>query len=253
MNTHGIVPALFSLEEYEITTAEIVALCQKIIKREKLVREDLRLLQRIDKAYLDHYGNRYVKAFPKREWCRLSGRQYKVLNEQGERYGLNCLTEPEINLTDLPKQLHDLLCKIATKWDDLDSDDGMNGPASPWLEKYREQRAKQERLKLYQMRGELLPVDFVTEFWQRACAQIRAAGFKLEKQFGLDAKVIIDEAIDNIVADTLHTFGDNPPAPAEEEKTKAKPKRKPSQNSKNGNGTKPKRRKRKGNDDDQQS
>ena len=218
MQTYGIIPLLFDLEEYGITKDEIVRLDQKVVKRQTLSRDDRRLLARIEKAFIEHYGRGYIKKFPKREWCRLSGRQYKVLNEQGERYGLTCLTEPEIDLTALPKQLHDFLAKIASKWDDLDSEDGMNGPASPWLEKFREQRAKQERLRLQQMRGVLLPIDFVTEFWQRACAQIRAAGFKLEKQFGEEAKLVIDEAIDNIVADSLNALGGQTKTVVPEEK-----------------------------------
>lgn len=227
MQTFGLIPLLFSLEEYGIEQDEIIRIVQKIVKRQKFSRDDQRLLARIEKALLQHYGNSYIKKFPKREWCRLSGRQYKVLNEQGERYGLPCLTEPDIDLTVLPRQLHDLLTKIARKWDDLDSEDGLDGPSSPWLEKFREQRAKQERLRLQQMRGELLPIDFVTEFWQRACAQIRAAGFKLEKKFGEEAKLLIDEAIDNIVADSMNSLGSVQvePGPEPESEPEQKPKR----------------------------
>lgn len=230
MQTHGIAPLLFDLREYNVTNEELISIVQKILRKEKFNRDDNRLLAKIEKAFIDKYGRMFAASFPKREWSRLSGRQYKVLNEQGERYGLTCLTEPEINLFDLPKQLHELLCKIASKWDDLDSEDGMNGPASPWLEKYREQRAKQERLKLQQMRQELLPLEFVTEFWQRACSQIRAAGFKLEKRFGEDAKLIIDEAIDNIVADSMNSLSTSKPIqpdpPPEPKKTSRRRKKK---------------------------
>lgn len=227
MQTFGLIPLLFSLEEYGIEKDEIIHIVQKIVRHDKFSRDDKRLLARIEKAFIQHYGNGYIKKFPKREWVRLSGRQYKVLNEQGERYGLPCLTEPDIDLTVLPRQLHDLLTKIARKWDDLDSEDGLDGPSSPWLEKFREQRAKQERLRLQQMRGELLPIDFVTEFWQRACAQIRAAGFKLEKKFGEEAKLLIDEAIDNIVADSMNSLGSVQvePEPEPESEPEQKPKR----------------------------
>lgn len=227
MKTFGLIPLLFSLEEYGIEKDEIIRIVQKIVKHEKFSRDDQRLLARIEKTLIQHYGTGYIKKFPKREWVRLSGRQYKVLNEQGERYGLSCLTEPEIDLTALPRQLHDLLTKIAKKWDDLDTEDGLDGPSSPWLEKYREQRAKQERLRLQQMRGELLPIDFVTDFWQRACAQIRAAGFKLEKNFGEEARLIIDEAIDNIVADAMNSLGEIQvePEPESEPEPEQKPKR----------------------------
>ena len=235
MQTYGLIPLLFSLEKYGIEQDEIIRIVQKIVKRQKFSRDDTRLLARIEKALVQHYGNGYIKNFPKREWVRLSGRQYKVLNEQGERYGLSCLTEPDIDLTVLPRQLHDLLTKIAKKWDDLDTEEGLDGPASPWLEKYREQRAKQERLKLQQMRGELLPVDFVTEFWQRACAQIRAAGFKLEKKFGEEAKLMIDEAIDNIVNDSMNSLGKVQVEPEEELEKEEEPKPKRQRRKKDGN------------------
>lgn len=235
MQTYGLIPLLFSLEKYGIEQDEIIRIVQKIVKRQKFSRDDNRLLARIEKALVQHYGNGYIKNFPKREWVRLSGRQYKVLNEQGERYGLSCLTEPDIDLTVLPRQLHDLLTKIAKKWDDLDTEEGLDGPASPWLEKYREQRAKQERLKLQQMRGELLPIDFVTEFWQRACAQIRAAGFKLEKKFGEEAKLMIDEAIDNIVNDSMNSLGKVQVEPEEELEKEEEPKPKRQRRKKDGN------------------
>lgn len=235
MQTYGLIPLLFSLEKYGIEQDEIIRIVQKIVKRQKFSRDDQRLLARIEKALIDHYGKGYIKNFPKREWVRLSGRQYKVLNEQGERYGLSCLTEPDIDLTVLPRQLHDLLTKIAKKWDDLDTEEGLDGPASPWLEKYREQRAKQERLKLQQMRGELLPIDFVTEFWQRACAQIRAAGFKLEKKFGEEAKLMIDEAIDNIVNDSMNALGKVQVEPEEELEKEEEPKPKRQRRKKDGN------------------
>lgn len=235
MQTYGLIPLLFSLEKYGIEQDEVIRIVQKIVKRQKFSRDDTRLLARIEKALVQHYGNGYIKNFPKREWVRLSGRQYKVLNEQGERYGLSCLTEPDIDLTVLPRQLHDLLTKIAKKWDDLDTEEGLDGPASPWLEKYREQRAKQERLKLEQMRGELLPLDFVTEFWQRACAQIRAAGFKLEKKFGEEAKLLIDEAIDNIVADSMNSLGHVQVEPEEELEKEPEQKPKRQRRKKDGN------------------
>lgn len=73
----------------------------------------------------------------------------------------------------------------------------LDGPSSPALERYRKFRASMAFLELKQRRGQLLPRDQVHELLVRLAALIRGAGEALQRQFGEDARLLLEEALND--------------------------------------------------------
>lgn len=78
--------------------------------------------------------------------------------------------------------------------DDEDGDDG--APDSPWLEKLREYRARQERVKLALMDGTAIPRDQAEAALAQFFAVMRQAAEALQRQYDDQAAGIFNDAID---------------------------------------------------------
>lgn len=79
--------------------------------------------------------------------------------------------------------------------DDLDLDTA-GGSDSPALERYRAARAKQEEIKLSQMRGEVLDVHTFRVRTDGLCVILRSAVERVERRFGSGPAEVLTEAID---------------------------------------------------------
>lgn len=141
-------------------------------------------------------------AIPKRDWCAMSGRQVRTINEQAERYGLP-LSGRTIDLRAFARAFHDFLAdnkyKLARGGDPAANGDEMlyADATSPALERYRDERAKLAKLERLQREGSLMDREQVHEALGRIASIIRAAGEKLNRTFGREAHSLLDEAIDD--------------------------------------------------------
>lgn len=81
------------------------------------------------------------------------------------------------------------------------ADPMLDGPSSPALERYRKFRASIAFLELCERRRQLLPRDKVHELLVRVAALIRKAGEALQRQFGEDARLLLEEALNDADAD----------------------------------------------------
>jgi hypothetical protein len=79
---------------------------------------------------------------------------------------------------------------------DMDGDPLLSGATSPALERYREERAKMARLQRLEKEEALVPRDELRHVFATMTSVIRRAGEKLQKQFGVKARKILDKAID---------------------------------------------------------
>jgi hypothetical protein len=79
---------------------------------------------------------------------------------------------------------------------DMDGDPLLSGATSPALERYREERAKMARLQRLEKEEALVPRDELRNVFATMTSVIRRAGEKLQKQFGVKARKILDKAID---------------------------------------------------------
>lgn len=132
-------------------------------------------------------------------------------NDQAARYDLP-FGGPVINLPKLARAIHDFLAKNKVK---LARDETvvMDGPNSPALERYREERALTARLTRLEREGQLVDRDMVRQSMQKAAAVIRQTGDTLLKQFGPPAAQILFDGIDDAEAEIERFFS----SPVEDE------------------------------------
>lgn len=177
---------------------------QKLVRKEPLTAAEHAALRRHEKDKEERLRWQYYASIPQKHWRRMSGRQTKVINEQAQRYGLP-FGGPVISLPELARALHDFLAENAVKLA-RDDDALMSGPASPALERYRAARAALAELELGQREGQLLPRDETHLAMARIAAILRSAGETLGRQFGSEAREILDEAMDDAEAEIARWF-----------------------------------------------
>lgn len=147
------------MRDREFDEEELHALYQRQFAGERLSRAESALVARWEKARAEASRWELMKAIPKRDYILMSGRQQKILDQQGERYGLDELLKPRIDMTRLVRQFHDLLAKHWVKFSaEASAEDLMKGGGnSPALERYRAAKAEREELELAVKRRELVP------------------------------------------------------------------------------------------------
>ena len=151
----------------------------------------------------------YYAAIPQKHWRQMSGRQAKILMEQAKRYGIPFGTAT-ISLPDVVRALHDFLAENKHRLS-RDDDAMLTGPASPALERYREERAAMARLARLEREGQLLPRDLVRHSLSKTATILRNAGDAMRKQYGEGAAELLYEALDDAVAEIERFFANPEP------------------------------------------
>jgi hypothetical protein len=177
---------------------------QKTVAKEELTIEERAALRAHQKIQEEETRWKYYETIPAKHWEQMSGRSTKVRNEQAARYDLP-FGGAVISLPKLARALHDFLAKNKVKLARSETV-VMDGPNSPALERYREERALTARLTRLEREGQLVDRDQVRQSMQKAGAVIRQAGDALQKQFGPLAAQILYEAIDDAEADVERAF-----------------------------------------------
>ena len=144
----------------------------------------------------------------------MAGRQQKVINEQAERYGFP-FVGAVIDLRAVVRYLHDFLARNNYKLAAGETGDALLDGASQTLkdEYSRQQIAeKRERVKLLRIErlereGASLSRDVVHEALGKIAGIIRSAGEQLQREYGDDARQILDEAITDADRITQDSFG----------------------------------------------
>ena len=169
---------------------------QKLESGEKpTARESAALGKRERESHADYLCD-ILHKIPKKYWIAGSGRQSSQVNRQAQRYGIP-IGGATIDLHAVAHWLHDFLAKNATKLARAEDDPLLSGEATPWLEKYRKERALLARLERKEREGELLPREKVHEFVTELATILRGASDRLERRFGAGALEIINEALDS--------------------------------------------------------
>ena len=173
-------------------------------KKEDLTREESQALQRHEKDKEERLRWKFYESIPLKHWRQMSGRQAKVLYEQAERYGIP-FGSATVSLPKVARALHNFLAENKHKLA-RDDDDLMSGPASPALERYREERALMAKIVRLEREGQLLPRDLVRQSMSKTAAIIRQVGESLQKQFGDAAAHLLYEGIDDATAEIERFF-----------------------------------------------
>ncbi len=117
----------------------------------------------------------------KGDWCRWSGRQHKVVNEQAKRYDAP-IGGPTIDVAELAQWLHDFLAENALRL--RDGGDSEISQTELDRAKLRQSTARADALELANevRRGELVPREHVRRGFEVIAAQFRELGDKLGRQ-----------------------------------------------------------------------
>jgi IS4 transposase len=142
---------------------------RKVMDGQELTKPERAALKRHEKDKEERLRRQYYAGIPQKHWREMSGRQTKVLNEQATRYGIP-FGGATINLPAVVRALHDFLADNAVKLAREDDPLLQGGPASPALERYREERAILARLDRMEREGHLLPRDTVRQAMGRIAA-----------------------------------------------------------------------------------
>lgn len=184
------------------------AALEKQLRGEVPTERERRALRAVERQQEEEKRWKHYRTIPKGHWCKLAGRQVKVVNEQAARYKLP-LGGAIIDLALLAPALHDFLAAHArilarAKRDAIiAAGDGRNGDelalmfgeSTPALEKLREVKYQREKLLLERELGEWLPAHLVIEAWTTLAQALRRSGEGLQRKFGPEAHIIYDEAI----------------------------------------------------------
>ncbi len=195
--------------EIALEKSEVVARAyRKIMNGQKdgLSREEETALKHHEKEKEERLRWQYYDSIPQKHWRAMSGRQAKVLIEQASRYGIP-FGAATVSLPKVIRALHDFLADNKHKLA-RDDDDMLNGPASPALERYREERALMARLQRLEREGELLPRDLVRQSLSKTATLIRTAGESLQRQYGDGAAELLYEAISDAESEIERFFSE---------------------------------------------
>ncbi|QDV25950.1 hypothetical protein [Aureliella helgolandensis] len=190
-----------------IEKSEVVARAYRKImdgRKDDLSRDEEAAVKQHEKQKEERLRWQYYETIPQKHWRSMSGRQAKILNEQASRYGIP-FGGANVSLPKVVRALHDFLADNKHKLA-RDDDDLLSGPASPALERYREERALLARLVRLEREGELLPRDLVRLSLAKTAALIRAAGETLQKQFGDTAAELLYDAIEDAESEIERFF-----------------------------------------------
>ena len=166
---------------------------------EKPTREELRALNRVEKAQdavarWYHYEN-----VPKKDYLEMAGdgdkpRPANVVNDQADRYGFP-LRGATLNLRKVLRAFHDFLAANRWKLAELDGQPNVVKGYSEWQEKSHRERALLAEMQRKVLMRQLLPLDEVHDAHGRWSAIIRDVGEDLLKQFGPDAHQLLQDGL----------------------------------------------------------
>ncbi len=165
-------------------------------------------LRRMRKQQDEDERDALYASMPKGDYCRLSGRQPKVLNEQADRYGLP-LRGRTVDLGKVLTAVHDLLAKNRHRISSDEEDEMLRGPDSDGLERYRHAKAEMAELDLAVRRGETMEVGVARLALASIFETLRQAGEQLRREFGPAAAALIAEAVVDAANQARETFGDD--------------------------------------------
>ncbi len=154
---------------------------------------------------------------PKKLWVQWSGRQYKILDEQAQRYGIP-VGGPSIDLAEVAVWIHDLLAAHGRRilagdaatdiWDDMEDGGTESSPASPALERKREVEYQLRLRDLAERDGQLVSRERTRQGLALAAGIFKQFGDTLQRQFGADALDLWNDALNDWERAIEASFGD---------------------------------------------
>jgi hypothetical protein len=148
-----------------------------------------RALVKHDREQRERIITEFAESCPRAAFKRLSGRKQHELEAFQRNHGIT-LGGDVVNLNTVVAALMDAV------EDRLNIDDIESGADSPNLERLRGAKADIAEIERDKRRGELLPRDEMRAGLLGIAGCIRDMGERLEREFGHDARQLLDDALD---------------------------------------------------------
>lgn len=182
-------------------TVDTVAALTAKLKQAKggdLTKSEISLVKKYDEITAESNREDAFLNLPKGIYCKLSGRQQKVIDEQAVRYGL-AIDGSKIDLYQVLKKFHDILAEWGPTINELQGAEGS----------LRTEKLRRE-IELLEKRSRLIEIDIKNkqdEFIDRNTLRVRmewlanklrTVSERLGKRFGADAQVLLNHALSQI-------------------------------------------------------
>ncbi|MEK6797385.1 MAG: hypothetical protein AABZ12_00310 [Planctomycetota bacterium] len=155
-------------------------------------------LRRFEKARREQQLSDLLRAIPQRIFRECFGEvQAKQLRDWEQRYGFP-VAVPVVDLWAFGRRFRAFLAENAHRIlvCGPTGDPMLDGPESPALERYRDEKAKLARLDRLEREGALLARDMVHHGLGRLVMIFRGASEQIQRQFGVEAHGILKDAVD---------------------------------------------------------
>lgn len=184
----------------------------KLRDGQKPSREELGAVRRLERRREDEQRKRHYATIPQKHWREMSGRQWKTIREQAELYGIP-FGGAIVDLGAVVRALHGFLAKNAaalSRARAAESGDPMlDGPLSPALEEYRREKAKITKIQREMLEAKIVAVEDMTANLTLLGTILRGAADTLGRQFGEEARMVIEEALDDFEGRVAEMFRGN--------------------------------------------
>lgn len=179
-------------------TVDTVAALTAKLKQAKggdLTKSELALVKKYDEIVAESNREDALLNLPKGIYCKLAGRQQKVIDEQAVRYSI-AIDGSKIDLYQVLKRFHDILAEWGPTINELQGAEG-----SLRTEKLRkeiellERRSKSIELDIKNKQDEFIDRNTLRVRMEWLANKLRTVSERLGKRFGADAQVLLNHAL----------------------------------------------------------
>ena len=154
-------------------------------------------LRRWEAARREDQAWEIYRDIPQKHWIKMSGRQWKVLREQAELYGIP-FAEDRIDLPKVVRALHDFFAKHFRKFSQVRLDpegELLQGCSQKIKDEYVKEQTRRVRLQADEMEGKLVRMDELVPLITQLSTSIRRTGEQLQRRFGHEALDIFESGL----------------------------------------------------------
>lgn len=180
------------------------AIDQELLRSAAAKRKDGKQLNRQEAAVVrkaaasreEQQRWRHYHTIPQKHWVRMSGRQWKILRQQSELYGI-AFAEPVIDLEKVVRQIHDFFAKHFRKFATPSDPEGemLVGCSQAIKDEFVRQQTRKAKLQADEMEGKLVNISELFPLVQQAFGSVRKTGEALQRRFGPEALSMLEDGM----------------------------------------------------------
>jgi hypothetical protein len=161
-----------------------------------LTREQMRAAAAAERQERERITEIVLRELPKGAYCRLAGRQQKVIDEAASRYGLPLLG-PTVNLFEAVKTFHDMVARYGQRMLEKRDEDLETEKLRAEIQVLKHRRRLMDA-QLREKRNQWIPRRELREMMTWLAAQIHRFGERLKRDHGNGAADALNELLQTL-------------------------------------------------------